>query len=127
MATRKTANTATKHLARTRAPARRKMAPPSPVSTLPWRTIAVVVGVAGLAALASALLGSRRFRDEVARPLSAATLLPLAAAVAPQADRVWAETRPWRDHVARVLASINTEDVREAIAERLSHWVERFR
>jgi hypothetical protein len=127
MATRKTANAATKPLARTRAPARRKMAPPSPVAVLPWRTIAIVVGVAGLVALGSALLGSRRFRDDVARPLSAAALLPLAAAVAPQADRVWAETRPWRDYVGRVLASINTEEVREAVAERLSHWVDRFR
>jgi len=127
MATRKSANTAAKPLARGKAPARRKMAPRSPVSTLPWRTIAVVVGVAGLAALGSALLSSRRFRDDVVRPLSASALLPLAAAVAPQADRVWAETRPWRDHVARILSSINTEDVREAIAERLSHWIERFR
>jgi hypothetical protein len=127
MATRKTAKTAARPLARTKAPARRKMAPPSSAALLPWRTIAVVIGIAGLAALGSALLGSRRFRDEVARPLSAATLLPLAAAVAPQADRVWAETRPWRDYVGRVLASINTEDVREAVAERLSHWIERFR
>ena len=127
MATRKTAkSTVSKPLARTRALARRKMAPPSPVSILPWRTITVVIGVAGLAALASALLGSRRFR-EIARPLSAAALLPLASAVAPQADRVWAETRPWRDHVGRLLASINTEEVREAVAERLSHWMERFR
>ncbi|HWD25811.1 MAG TPA: hypothetical protein VG387_01500 [Rhizomicrobium sp.] len=127
MATRKTAKTAAKPLAQSKVAVRRKMAPPSPIATFPWRTVAVVVGVAGLAALGSALLGSRRFRDDVARPLSAATLLPLAAAMAPQADRVWAETRPWRDYVGRVLASINTEEVRETVAERLSQWIERFR
>jgi len=40
---------------------------------------------------------------------------------------VWAETRPWRDHVGRVLASVNTTEVREQLAERLSHWLDRFR
>jgi hypothetical protein len=87
----------------------------------------IVVGITGLAALGVALFGPRRFNEQVIKPISAATLVPLAAAVTPQADRVWAETRPWRDQVARVLASINTEDVRAALAERLSHWVERFR
>ena len=105
--------------------ARRKMARRS--APFPIRTVAVMVGVAGLVALGAALFGSRRFRDDFVRPISAATLVPLAAAVAPQADRVWAETRPWRNQVARVLSSINTEDVREMIADRLSHWVDRFR
>ena len=127
MATRRTAKSATKPLARNRAPARRKMAPRSLLAGIPIRTIAVVIGVAGLTALAAAAFGSRRFRDDFVRPVSAATLLPLAAAVAPQADRVWAETRPWRDHVARILSSINTEEVREQIAHRLSGWVDRFR
>ena len=94
---------------------------------LPLRTIFVVVGVVGLAALGVALFGPRRFRDEIVRPISAATFVPLAAAVTPQADRVWAETRPWRDRVARILASINTDEVRERVAEQLKEWVDRFR
>ncbi len=126
MATRKPV-TATPKAPSRGAPSRRKAAPRSLLAGVPVRTIVVVVGLAGLTALAAALLGSRRLRDEYVRPISAATLLPLAAAVGPQADRVWAETRPWRDHVSRLLASINTEDVRDAIADRLSDWVQRFR
>ena len=126
MAHRKAAKTVTKALSRG-TPTKRKGASCSLLDTIPIRTIAVVVGVAGLAALGIALFGSRRFQDEIVRPITAATLVPLSAAVAPQADRVWAETRPWRDHVGRMLSSINTEDVREAIADRLSHWLDRFR
>jgi hypothetical protein len=127
MATRKTAKAATKALSRGSVPARRKKASGSLLDALPIRTAAVVIGVAGLTALGVALFGPRRFQDQVLRPLSAATFLPLAAAVAPQADRVWAETRPWRDHVSRVLSSVNTAEVREQLADRLSHWLDRFR
>ena len=97
------------------------------LDAIPVRTIFVVVGVVGLASLGVALFGPRRFRDEFVRPLSAATLIPIAAAVAPQADRVWEETRPWRDRVARILASINTDEVREHLAEQLKDWIDRLR
>jgi len=127
MAARKPVKATTRILSRGSVPSRKKAAPKSLFEALPVRTIAVIVGVAGLAALGVALLGPRRFRDDFVRPISAATLVPLAAAVAPQADKVWAETRPWRDQVARVLSSINTEDVRDLIAQRLTQWVDRFR
>jgi len=127
MTARKPVKASTKVLSRGGIPSRKKAAPKSLFDAIPVRTIAVVVGVAGLAALGIALLGPRRFRDEVVRPISAATLVPLAAAVAPQADRVWAETRPWRNQVARILSSINTEDVRDLITQRLSTWADRLR
>jgi hypothetical protein len=124
MATRKARKTIRKASSRRAVPARTSR---SIVDALPLRTIFVVAGVVGLASLGVALLGPRRFRDEVVRPISAATLIPLAAAVAPQADRVWAETRPWRDRVGRILASINTDEVRERVAEQLKDWIDRFR
>ena len=93
----------------------------------PIRTAFAIVGVLGLAAMVISLFGPRRFRDEVILPIGAATYTPIAAAVAPQADRVWEETRAWRDRVGRILESINTEEVRELVASRLSHWIERFR
>lgn len=127
MATPKVRKNATKALSQGAARSRSKKAPRSLIQALPIRTIFVVAGMAGLAALAVAAFGSRRFRDEIVRPIGAATYVPLAAAVAPQADRVWAETRPWRDHVARIFTSINTDEVREMVAERLTHWVDRFR
>lgn len=106
------------------APAR---APRSIIDGLPVRMIFVMVGAVGLAALGVALFGSRRFREEVVRPIGAATFVPLAATVAPQADRVWAEIRPWRDRVSRILADINTDEVRERVAEHLREWIDRFR
>ena len=93
----------------------------------PVRTVFVVAGVIGLAALGIALFGPRRFRDEVIRPIGALAYEPLAAAVTPQADRAWAETRAWRDRVGRILESINTAEVRDQVAARLSNWIERFR
>lgn len=100
---------------------------PGLLDAIPVRTIFVVVGVVGLAALGVALFGPRRFRDEVIRPIGAATFVPIAQAVTPQADRVWEETRPWRDRVARILASINTDEVRAHLAEQLKDWIDRFR
>ena len=116
-----------KSLLATIAPSRRRKEMASLFRSPAVRATFVVVGVTGLVALAVALFGPRRFNEQVVKPISAATLVPLAAAVGPQADRVWAETRPWRDQVARVLASINTDEVRAALAERLSRWVERLR
>jgi hypothetical protein len=120
--------TKSKPLSGGRAPARRKkMTPPSLLASPAIRTLLIVAGVTGLAALGVALFGPRRFNDEVLKPISAATLLPLAAAAAPQAERAWAETRPWRDYVARILTSVNTAEVREQVADRLAQWIDRFR
>jgi hypothetical protein len=116
-----------KPLLRAVTPSRRKKQVASLFQSPVLRTVVIVAGITGLAALGIALFGPRRFNEQVIRPIGAATVVPLAAAMAPQADRVWAETRPWRDRVANILASINTEEVRAALAERLSHWVERFR
>ena len=99
----------------------------SMMAAYPLRTAFVVVGVVGLAALGVALIGPRRFRDEIIRPIGSAAYVPIAAAVAPQADRVWAETQAWRDRVGRILDSVNTAEVRELVAGRLAQWVERFR
>jgi hypothetical protein len=104
-------------------PKRRRMRPRAAFHGVPVRTIAVVVGVVGLTALVAALFGSRRLGEDYVRP----ALVPLTSAVESQADRVWAETRSWRKQAARLLDAINTDEVREAIADRLSHWLQRLR
>jgi hypothetical protein len=109
-------------LARSTAVRRRKVAAP-----FPWRVLFVVAGVAGLAALGTAAMSSRRIREGYVMPMGKAALVPLAAAVAPQADRVWEETRPWRNQMARAFASINTSDVRDQVASQLSRWIDRLR
>ena len=97
------------------------------LNDFPLRTVFVAAGVIGLAALGIALFGPRRFRDEIIKPIGAVTYAPLAAAMAPQAEHAWAETRAWRDRVGRILESINTADVRDQVAARLANWIERFR
>jgi len=121
--TRKTAKSA----AARGAPRRTRSAARSSLATFPLRTAFIVVGVVGLAALGIALFGPRRIRDEIIRPMAELTYAPVAAAVGPQADRAWAETRAWRDRVGRILDSINTSEVREMVAARLAQWIERFR
>jgi len=104
-----------------------KMVPRSALDSPLVRTAAIAVGIVGLAALAVALAGPRRVRDELLAPMSNATWVPLTAAVTPQAERAWAETRPWRDRLSNILASINTDEVRGLLADRLSHWFDRIR
>ena len=111
--------------AKTRKVAKKK--PRSVLDGFPVKAALVVVGVVGLTALGILLFGPRRFRDEIVGPLRAVTYTPLAAAVAPQAERVWDETRRWRDRVGRILESVNTDEVREMVGERLKQWVERLR
>lgn len=127
MPPKKTAKVAPRRASKAATSGRRAEKARSLVDGFPIRTAFVVVGVLGLAAIGISLFGPRRFRDEVIRPIGAATYVPIAAAVAPQADRVWEETRAWRDRVGRILESINTEEVRELVARRLSQWIDRFR
>src|ERR1700761_4363699 len=122
MPTRRATKSQSKPLARTTAVRRRKVAAP-----FPWRVLFVVAGVAGLAALGTAAMGSRRIREGYVKPIGKAAFLPLAAAVAPQADRIWEETQPWRNQMARAFASINTSEVRDQVASQLSRWIDRLR
>ena len=86
------------------------------VNACHWPGVGCVVGLVACTAFAL-----------VSALLPAGAYAPLAAAVAPQADRAWAETRAWRDRVGRILESINTAEVRDQVASRLSDWIERFR
>src|SRR4051794_1325116 len=56
------------------------------------RTAFVVVGTAGLAALAVAIVGPRRIEKDVIRPLR--------GAIEPQAEKLWAESKPVREQIA---------------------------
>jgi hypothetical protein len=106
---------------------RNAKAQPSFFRTPAFYAVVAATGVVGLAALGLAVLGPRRFRDEVLEPINRITFEPLLAAATPPAERAWDETRPWRDHVARLFHSINTDEVRTALAERLTAWVQRLR
>lgn len=126
MPPRSTANAA-KTLSKGNTPSRRKALPSRSLLQSPIVQIAAVsAGVVGLAALGIALFGPRRFRDEILIPINRSAVTPLIAAATPPAERAWDEIRPLRDRLGRLLAAINTDEVRQAFAQRLADWFGRY-
>ena len=81
------------------------------------RTAYVVIGTAGLAALAIALIGPRRLEREVLRPLR--------GAIEPQAEKLWVESRPLRDQIAGVFRSASPSG-RERLVRSFQSWIGHF-
>ena len=81
------------------------------------RTAYVVIGTAGLAALAVALIGPRRLEREVLRPLR--------SAIEPQAEKLWSESRPLRDQIAAVFRSASPGG-RERLVRSFQSWIGHF-
>lgn len=81
------------------------------------RTAYVVIGTAGLAALAIALIGPRRLEREVLRPLR--------GAIEPQAEKLWSESRPLRDQIAGVFRSASPSG-RERLVRSFQSWIGHF-
>lgn len=81
------------------------------------RTAYVVIGTAGLAALAIALIGPRRLEREVLRPLR--------GAIEPQAEKLWSKSRPLRDQIAGVFRSASPSG-RERLVRSFQSWIGHF-
>jgi hypothetical protein len=81
---------------------------------------AVYVGVAaaGLAALAIAIFGPKRFRRVVVEPVR--------AAVADQGERLWAEAQPLRNQLANLMARATSETAREKLVRSFQSWIGHF-
>lgn len=83
----------------------------------PARTAYVVIGSAGLAALALALVGPKRLEREVLKPLRDATL--------PQAEKLWADARPLREQIAGLFRSASPRG-RERLVKNFQSWIGHF-
>jgi len=83
----------------------------------PAITAYVVIGTAGLAALAVALIGPRKLEQEVLRPLR--------NALEPQAERLWAESRPLREQIAGLFQSASPAG-RERLVRSFQSWIGHF-
>jgi len=83
----------------------------------PARAAYVVIGTAGLAALTLALVGPKRLEREVLRPLR--------GAIEPQAEKLWADSRPLRDQIAGLFQSA-TPTGRERLARYFQSWIGHF-
>lgn len=83
----------------------------------PAKTAYVVMGTAGLAALAVAFVGPKRLERDV--------LKPLRNAIEPQAEKLWAEARPLREQIAGLFQSA-TPTGRERLVKNFQSWIGHF-
>ncbi len=81
------------------------------------RTAFVVIGTAGIAALAVALVGPKRLEKEVFRPLR--------GAIEPQAEKLWADAKPLRDQISGLLQNA-TPAGRKKLARSFQSWIGLF-
>ncbi len=83
----------------------------------PARIAYVVVGAAGLAALAVALIGPRRLERGV--------LKPLRGAIEPQAEKLWAESKPLRNQLAHLFRDASPSG-RARLVRNFQSWIGHF-
>jgi hypothetical protein len=81
------------------------------------RTAFVVIGTAGLAALAVAVVGPKRLEKDVIHPMR--------SAIEPQAEKLWAEVKPLRDQIAGLFQN-TTPTGRKRLARSLQSWIGHF-
>jgi hypothetical protein len=81
------------------------------------RTGLILIGTAGLAALAVALVGPRRIERDVIKPLR--------GAIEPQAEKLWSDSRPLREQIAGLFRSA-TPAGREKLVKSFQSWIGHF-
>ena len=89
-------------------------------ATSPAAKIAyVTIGTVGLAALAVAIVGPRRFQREFVRPVR--------DAVSDQAEKLWSEAKPLRAQLSGLIESATSESGREKLIRSFQSWIGHFR
>jgi hypothetical protein len=89
-------------------------------ATSPTAKIAyVAIGTAGLAALAIAIVGPRRFQREFVRPMR--------DAVSDQAEKLWSEAKPLRAQLSGLIERTTSESGREKLIRSFQSWIGHFR
>ena len=83
------------------------------------KTAYVVIGTAGLAALAIAIFGPRRFQREILRPVQ--------SAVGDQASQLWADSRPLRQQLGALFARVQTGSGRDRLVQNFQSWLGHFK
>jgi len=83
----------------------------------PAKTAYMVIGTAGLAALAVALVGPKRLEREVIKPLR--------SAIEPQAEKLWSDSRHLREQIAGLFQSASPSG-RERLVKSFQSWIGHF-
>ncbi|HEY8255102.1 MAG TPA: hypothetical protein VIG39_10700 [Rhizomicrobium sp.] len=81
------------------------------------RAAFAVIGTIGLTAIAVALVGPKRIEREV--------LKPLRGAIEPQAEKLWADSKPLREQIAGLFKSA-TPSGRERLVRSFQSWIGHF-
>jgi hypothetical protein len=81
------------------------------------RTAYYVLGTAGLVALAVAIVGPKRLERDVIKPLR--------NAIEPQAEKLWADSRPLREQIADLFKSASPNG-RERLVRSFQSWIGHF-
>jgi len=81
------------------------------------RTAYYVLGTAGLVALAVAIVGPKRLERDVIKPLR--------SAIEPQAEKLWADSRPLREQIANLFTSAGPNG-RERLVRSFQSWIGHF-
>lgn len=83
------------------------------------KVVYVAAGSVGLAALAIAIFGPRRFQRVVVQPIR--------ANVADQAERLWREAQPLRSQLSGLIERTGSEAGREKLVRSFQSWIGHFR
>ena len=81
------------------------------------RAAFAVIGTIGLTAIAVALVGPKRIERDV--------LKPLRGAIEPQAEKLWADSKPLREQIAGLFKSA-TPSGRERLVRSFQSWIGHF-
>jgi hypothetical protein len=83
------------------------------------KAVYVAIGMVGLAGLAIAIFGPRRFQREFVRPAQ--------AALSDQAERLWREAQPLRAQLGGLIARAGSESGREKLIRNFQSWIGHFK
>jgi len=81
------------------------------------RAAFVVIGTAGLAALAIAVIGPKKLEREVIKPLR--------NAIEPQAEKLWSDSRHLREQIAGLFQAASPSG-RERLVKSFQSWIGHF-
>jgi NAD/NADP transhydrogenase alpha subunit len=83
------------------------------------KTAYAVIGTAGLAALAIAIFGPKRFQREILKPVQ--------NAVGDQASQLWSDSQGLRDQISKLFARAQSESGRDKLVRGFQSWIGHFR
>lgn len=83
------------------------------------KAVYIAITTVGLAGLAIAIFGPRRFQRVVIRPVQ--------SAVTDQAERLWREARPLRTQLGGLIERAASEAGREKLVRSFQSWIGHFR